>query len=63
MPNPTTQEVFFPVSVFDKLAVNMTSCSMVKEETDEEEDRQENSTIEIDKTLVATTMPKLGANF
>jgi len=36
---------------------------MVKEETDEEEDRQENSTIEIDKTLVATTMPKLGANF
>jgi len=34
--NPNTQEGFFPFSIFDKLAVNMTSCSEVKEEIDEE---------------------------
>ena len=33
--NPITQEVFFLVIFFDKLALNMTSCSEVEEEIDE----------------------------
>jgi len=31
------QEGFFPVSVFDKLAFNMTSCFEVEEEMGEED--------------------------
>ena len=48
--NPCTQERLFTVNVFDKLAVNVTSCFEVEEESDE---RQENSLREIDKTLAA----------
>jgi len=50
LPNPATQERSFPVNVFDRLAVNMTSCFEVEEESDK---REENSFGEIDKTLVA----------
>jgi len=46
-----TQEGFFPVIIFDKLTVNMTSCSEVEEETNDEDCRQENSPGETDKTL------------
>jgi len=35
LPNPAMQERSFPVDVFDKLAVNMTSCFEVKEELDD----------------------------
>ena len=35
--SPAAQGGFFPVSIFDKLTVNMTSCSKVKEEADEED--------------------------
>jgi len=48
-----TQEGFFPVRVFDKLAVNMTSCFEVEEETGKEDGRQENSPAEMDKPLAA----------
>jgi len=47
---PCTQERSFPGNIFDKLAVNMTSCFEVEEESNE---RQENSIGEIDKTLAA----------
>jgi len=50
LPNPVTQERSFPVNVFNKLALNMTSCFEVEEESDE---RQENSLGEIDKALAA----------
>jgi len=50
--NPSTQEGFFLVSFFNKLAVNLTSCFEVEEEIDEEDGRQESSPREIDKTLV-----------
>ena len=50
LPNPATQERSFPVNVFDKLAVNMTSCFEVEEVSDE---RHENSLCEINKTLAA----------
>jgi len=43
LPNPVTQEVFFPVRIFNKITVNMTSCSNVGEEADKEDGRQENS--------------------
>jgi len=36
IPNPSMQEGFFLVNVFDKPAANMTSCSEVEEETDKE---------------------------
>ena len=45
------QEGFFPASVFDKLVVNMTSCSEVEDDASKEDGRQENSSMEIDKTL------------
>jgi len=35
LPNPATQEMSFPVNVFDKVAVNMSSCLEVGEELDE----------------------------
>ena len=41
--NPTMQERSFSIDIFDKLAVNMTSCFEVEEEADEEDGRQENS--------------------
>jgi len=43
LPSLTTQGEFFPVRVFNKLIVNMTLCSKVKEEADEEDGRQKNS--------------------
>jgi len=49
--NLVMQELFFPVSVFDKSAVNMTSCSKVDEETSKEDVRQENFPAEMGKTL------------
>ena len=52
LPSPATQEGFFPVNVFEKLAVNMTSCSEVKE-LSEEDGRRENSSKEINKTMAA----------
>jgi len=51
--SPTTQGGFFPFSVFGKLAINMTSCSKLEEEADEEDGRQENSLGETDKTMAA----------
>jgi len=53
LPNSVTQERSFPVNVFDKLAVNITSCFEVEEESDKEDGRHENSLGEIDKTLAA----------
>jgi len=47
------QERSFPVNIFNKLAVNMTSCFEVEKELDEEEGGQENSLREIDKTLAS----------
>jgi len=38
-PSPTMQGGFFPVSVFDKITVNMASCSEVKEKTNEKDGR------------------------
>ena len=62
-----TQEGFFPIGVFDKLAINMTSSFEVEEEIGEEDDKQENSLEKIDKTLAAleaiALAPKLGLNF
>jgi len=43
---------FFPVSIFDKCAVNMILCSEVEEEIGEGNGTQENFPA-IDKTLVA----------
>jgi len=37
--NPITQEGLLPFIFFDKLIVNMTTCSEVEEETDEEDGR------------------------
>jgi len=51
--NPVTQERIFPVSFFNEITVNMTSCSKVEEKTDEEEDRQKNLPKETNKTLAA----------
>ena len=53
LPSPTMQEGFFPTSIFDKLAVNMTSCSEVEEEIGEEDGSQMNSLAKIDQTLAA----------
>jgi len=50
--NPTTQEGFFPVSVF-KLEINTSSCSEVEGETGEEDGKQESSPAKIDKTFAA----------
>ena len=50
--HPGMHERSFPFNVFDKLAVNMTSCFKVEEESDEEDGRHENSLGETDKTLV-----------
>jgi len=38
--NPITPEGFFPIRFFDKLAVTMTSCFKVEEETYEEDDKE-----------------------
>ena len=43
LPSPTIQGGFFLVRVFDKLTVNMTWCSKVKEEANEEDGRQKKS--------------------
>jgi len=48
--NRCTQERLFTVNVFDKLTVNVTSWFKIEEESDE---RQENSSGEIDMTLAA----------
>ena len=53
LPNPIMQERFVPISIFDKLTINMTSCSQVEEETEEEDDRQKNSLRQKDKSLDA----------
>jgi len=53
LPNPITHEEFFPISVFNKLIVNMTSCSEVEEEKDEEDGTLVNSSGEMDKILAA----------
>jgi len=45
------QEGFFPINVFDKLTLNMSSRSEVEEEADEEVDKHENSLGEMDKTV------------
>ena len=46
-----TQERSFSVNVFDKLALNMISCSEAKEDANEEDGKQENSLGETDKTV------------
>jgi len=51
--NPLTQEEYFPISFFNKITVNMTLCSEVEEEIDDEDGGQENSPGETDKTLAA----------
>jgi len=51
LPSHAMQGGFFLVSVFDKLTVNMTSCSEVKEKADEEDGRQESSLRETDETV------------
>ena len=53
LPNPIMQEEFFPISVFNKLAVKMTSYSEVEEEANEEDDSQENSLGDTNKNLAA----------
>jgi len=52
LPSLATEEGFFPVSIFDKHTVNMTSCSKLEEEIGEEDGRQENSLGEMDETMV-----------
>ena len=37
LPNPVMQEGFFPASVHDKVAVNLTSCPEVEEKVGEED--------------------------
>jgi len=51
--NLITQEISFPASFLDKIIVNMSSCFEVEEETDEEDDKQENSPRATNKTLAA----------
>ena len=68
LPNPVMQEEFLLVSFFDKFTVDMTSCFDVKEEIDEEHDREESSLWEADKTLFTLeTLPmhrkKQGVHF
>ena len=53
LPNPVTQERSFLINSFDKLAVNMTSCSKVEEVTTEDDGRKGNSSGEKDKTVAA----------
>jgi len=51
--NPVMQERSFPINIFDKLAVNMSSCSVVEEEIGKTNGRQENFLAEINKILDA----------
>jgi len=51
--NHITLEEFFLVGFFDKIMVNLTSCSEVEEERYEEDDRLENSLGEADNTFIA----------
>jgi len=39
LPNPTTHEVFFPDSIFDRLPISMTLCFEVEEEADKEDSK------------------------
>jgi len=47
------QEMSFLVTFLDKTTVNMTSCSKVEEEMDEEGGSKKNYLGETDKTMVA----------
>jgi len=49
--NPITQEGFLTTNLFDKIIINMTTCSKVEEEISEEDDRQECSLREMNETL------------
>jgi len=51
--NLVTQQRFFLVTIFNKITVNMTSCSDLKEGTDEEDEKSEKSPGETEKTLAA----------
>jgi len=51
--NSVTQERSFPINIFDKLVVNMTSCSELEEAIDEERANKENCSGEMDKTVAA----------
>jgi len=54
------QEGFVPISIFDKLVINVTSCYKVEEETNEEDNRQKNCPREANKTLAGLqTIPML----
>jgi len=48
---PVILEEFFPTGFFEKVTVNMTSCSELEEDDDEGSDRQEESPRVADKTL------------
>ena len=48
---PATLKEFFPTGFFEKVTVNMTSCSKLEEEEDEGSDGQEESPQVADKTL------------
>jgi len=48
---PVTLEEFFPIGFFEKITVNMTSCSELEEEEDEGSDVQEKSQRVANKTL------------
>ena len=48
---PVTLQEFFPTGFFEKVTVNMTSCSELEEEEDEGSDGQEESPQLADKTL------------
>ena len=48
---PITLEEFFPTGFFEKVTVNMTSCSELEEEEDEGSDAQDESLKVADKTL------------
>jgi len=48
---PVTLKEFFPIGFFEKVTVNMTSCSELEEEEDEGSDRQEKSPRVAEKTL------------
>ena len=48
---PVTLEKFFPTGFFEKVTVNMTSCSELEEEEDEGSDGQEESPQVADKTV------------
>jgi len=57
--SPSTEERPCSAAILNRATVNMTSCSELEEETNEESDSKENCSEEIDKTMASLeAMPK-----